>query len=83
MMPISPYDIAAEINRMRPGQCMVIPRFTLQDIQGNWLTGESGWDRVLGNVIGSAHADIWTFMELPESGDMKIIRHEEYAYARG
>lgn len=69
-------DLAARINRMKPGQQFVIAREELLDLRGA-RPFETGWDRVRANVIGSDHPDIWSFEEDPITGDVTVKRFEE------
>lgn len=67
-------DLARHINLMKPSETQIIDRHLISSLPGNWITGQSGWERVLENVVGSSHADLWSFQEVLETGDMRVTR---------
>ena len=74
MNKLSAYELAAEINLMNTGDRRLISRELIREVQGNFLVGQSGWDRVLENVVGSAWE--FKFHQDPMTGDVEIERFE-------
>ncbi len=68
-------SLSNRLNAMKPGQCMWISREDLQDLPSRIYLDESGWKRVLENVIGSTHNDLWSFNLVPGKGDMIVTRN--------
>jgi hypothetical protein len=57
-METNPYKIAEMLNRLKPGRCYTFSADEIRDIAGTDhifpLTGRSGWQIMLDNVVGSA-----------------------------
>lgn len=76
MLTDNPRELAAIINRMRPGHQLKLAQHERLRLRGD--LHRTGWEIVLDNVVGSAHEDIWRF--LPDiGGGMTIVRLEEPA----
>lgn len=72
-----PYELADRINRVPRGMALTIPRHEIADIP-EWpeLTGRTGWQHVLDNVMGSAHRSEWRF-DQRMNGDVDCYRMPE------
>lgn len=75
MMVDSLQDLTAITMKMKVGQSLTLSLFDIKRISpDNWLTGESGIDRLKSNIVGSAYD--WDFRLHPMTGDLTMRKVE-------